>query len=137
MNSVLVRSAKRGLEVDGKVFADMNDVILHYKKWVYVPYTEPLVRQPYFHGFIDGLAVTQLLDQSPVGTFLLRFSSQPNAYTWLYVQKEGHVLKGLVKKSDRGWYLEGPDKTVYKTVVDFVNTFIARGIFTRPLVVQQ
>jgi len=49
------------------------------------PFLSDVPRTPGFYGTIDAEKATQYLTGSPKGTYLLRFSSQPNAYAISYI----------------------------------------------------
>jgi hypothetical protein len=133
VNSVLIRSAFNGIEIDKKVFPTVTEAVEHYKQWLVKPFTSDLPRSSCFHGSIDAEKAKELLNGKPQGTFLLRFSSMPGCYAWSYVAENG-TLKGLVKRNPigPGFVLDGDD-VVYKSVLDFVQAYQKANVFGQPL----
>ncbi len=63
------------------------------------------LEQPWFHGSITSLEADDLLLKNPrLGTFLIRFSSQPGHYAVSFIGDDGTVQKALIRhEPDNGY----------------------------------
>jgi serine/threonine protein kinase len=69
--------------------------------------TELLVSYPWYHGELASGQANVVLEGKPIGSFLVRISSQPGCFTVSYVQDENTVLHVLLKKEDGKWMMDG------------------------------
>lgn len=93
------------------------------------------VKQPYWHGEFDGIEAQKLLQHSPKGTFMLRFSNQPRCYAISFVQKKsGTVAKSLIVPTETGKYKldQSKDQKEYKSIRELIKDYQRRGAWTIP-----
>lgn len=79
----------------------------------------------WFHGDIEGSEAEELLRNKKVGTFLIRFSSQPGFFAGSYVDASNNVAKCLIASSP-SFYLADKDGVQYgqfPTMSDLVKAF--------------
>lgn len=66
-------------------FKTISDIVKHNKEILNYPFEDKIMQFPAFYGDVTTEEVANFLEQEPNGTYLVRFSSHPCAFTVSYV----------------------------------------------------
>jgi SH2 domain len=138
VNSVVLETCESGLRVrtsySEQVFPTLDDVIGHFAQTFLTPFATNLTKEPWFHGDLSSEEVEELLRGQPVGTFLIRFSSQPGCYASSFVTDRNTIGKSLIKKVPGGYRIEqSANQQVYPLVKELVKDYMRANFFKLPL----
>ncbi len=94
-NTLIVNSPPAGFKVEesqtansmARVFPTIMDIVGFYGYLLKIPLQTDLCRQAWFHGELSSSEAEEILSGHPSGTFLFRFSSQPNCLSISYVAR--------------------------------------------------
>jgi len=105
------------------------------KNLLKTPFSSDLSKQPWFFGDISREESEELLKGQPVGTFLVRFSTnQPGCYAVSFVGPEQTILRGLITPCvDGQGYQVASKGGVFANLPAVVKYYIDLGHFVSPL----
>eukprot|EP01117_Protostelium_nocturnum_P004468 TRINITY_DN1609_c0_g1_i1.p1 TRINITY_DN1609_c0_g1~~TRINITY_DN1609_c0_g1_i1.p1 ORF type:complete len:526 (-),score=149.64 TRINITY_DN1609_c0_g1_i1:77-1654(-) len=107
VSKILIKAAKpSGFLVkdqdseDGRHFNSIFDLVDYYRLYLVKSYVNFLPLESYFEGDMSSSEATEALSGSPIGTFLVRFSSNyPGSYAVSYVPPDSSVpCHGLIER---------------------------------------
>eukprot|EP01118_Nematostelium_gracile_P017575 TRINITY_DN7557_c0_g1_i2.p1 TRINITY_DN7557_c0_g1~~TRINITY_DN7557_c0_g1_i2.p1 ORF type:complete len:551 (-),score=92.56 TRINITY_DN7557_c0_g1_i2:371-2023(-) len=121
-------------EISTRNFRNFPDLIKFYDHLFIEPFVDTLEKFPWFYGVLDPEESDRLLEGSPAGTFLVRFSSQPSCYTASYVDSTENIQKVLICKSSSGYFIDRTkDPRNFKKLDGLIEAYGKVGLFKTPL----
>jgi RhoGEF domain/WW domain/SH2 domain/CBL proto-oncogene N-terminus, EF hand-like domain len=136
VSHVHITTTENGFSVkqqdEEKVFSNLYEIVEFYNTVLKTPFQSQLPYETWFHGDIDSTQADKYLQGKKVGTFLIRFSSQPGYFAGSYVDENHQVGKCLIASSPRFYIAdnEGSQYGQFDTMSDLVLAF--ESIFKFP-----
>jgi hypothetical protein len=125
--SIKIETTKEGFAVkedeNYRVFPSISKIVLNYSSFLRTPYTEKLAHEPWFFGDLTSDESRYFLADEPIGTFLVRFSSQPCNLTISIVDK-GFIQHQRIERRANGRIFFPSNQREYDNIQQFVATQI-------------
>jgi len=118
-----------------RVFKNIDEILNHYKFVLKFPYVDTVSQKPWFHGDLSAEEANELLSDSAVGTFLVRFSSR-GCFAVSFVDSMRAIRHVLVTSEGKNQYQvnTGDGESIsFPNIQDLVNYYHGKGIFKIPL----
>lgn len=122
--ALLIRSYKDGFVLISqmKFFPNLSQILSapYFQGVLIRPFLSTIPKLPWFYGEINGEEAQELLNGKDKGTFLLRFSSQPQSFTISYVNHTNEITKAVVVKNKNGTFSLRGEQRFFKSIEDLV-----------------
>lgn len=102
-----------------RAFRSVSEIVTYYSAWLKIPFSDHLMDNPWFYGDLNPQETEMFLEFEPVGTFLVRFSSQPGCFTCSYMRTDG-ICHCRLQRLPNG-SIEFDNRT-HPSIVDFIQT---------------
>ncbi|PRP80490.1 hypothetical protein PROFUN_11712 [Planoprotostelium fungivorum] len=118
-----------------RMFKNVNEIVEYYKSYLKKAYSSGLAKERWFQGDLTSREAEELLQNSEIGSFLVRFSKTGDLAA-SYVGGGGRTTHTKIVTQEDGCYgitLQNGVYTVFPTIEEMIADCERSGLFTKPI----
>eukprot|EP01090_Pellita_catalonica_P001561 TRINITY_DN11325_c0_g1_i2.p1 TRINITY_DN11325_c0_g1~~TRINITY_DN11325_c0_g1_i2.p1 ORF type:complete len:476 (+),score=67.83 TRINITY_DN11325_c0_g1_i2:34-1461(+) len=114
---------QRGDDVMTRQFSNLGCVIESFAHCLLHPLRCDFIHEPWFVGDISADEASEDLRGREIGTFLVRFSSQPGYFTLSFIKKDGRIQHSRIFQESASTFVEVFSLKKFPSLRDLVTAF--------------